>query len=140
TVLPQFADGNGWSTQVILTNPTDSVLMGTVQFIGSESYGLSVTADGVPSSTVPYTIAPRSSFRFSTANASSALHLGYVTVVAADQDTVPESIAIVSYSNQGITVTEAGVYGATPATAFRTYAWAQGNVRSLVAIANPSTS
>lgn len=137
-VLPQFADGAGWSTQVILTNPTDSVLTGAVQFTGSESSTLSITADGAPSSTVAYVIAPRSSFRFTTANLNAALQLGYVNVIAADQNRVPEATAIVSYSNHGITVTEAGVYGSAPMTSFRTYAWAQGAVRSLVALANPS--
>src|SRR5262245_20042039 len=31
-VLPHFADGGGWTTQIVLVNRTDSVLTGTVQF------------------------------------------------------------------------------------------------------------
>ena len=35
--FPQFADGNGWVTQVILVNPTDSTIAGMVGFIGPGS-------------------------------------------------------------------------------------------------------
>jgi hypothetical protein len=31
-IMPHFADGSGWTTQVILINPTDQILSGTVQF------------------------------------------------------------------------------------------------------------
>src|SRR5207253_868686 len=31
-LLPHFADGKGWTTEVILTNPSDSPLTGTVEF------------------------------------------------------------------------------------------------------------
>jgi hypothetical protein len=33
-ILPHFADGGGWSTQVLLVNPIDEPMSGTIQFIG----------------------------------------------------------------------------------------------------------
>ena len=35
--FPHFADGNGWATQVILVNPTDRTITGTVGFLGPGS-------------------------------------------------------------------------------------------------------
>ena len=32
--FPHFADGNGWVTQVVLVNPTDRTITGTVGFLG----------------------------------------------------------------------------------------------------------
>ena len=36
-IFPHFADGAGWATQVILVNPTDQTLAGTVRFLGRGS-------------------------------------------------------------------------------------------------------
>jgi hypothetical protein len=35
--FPHFADGGGWTTQVILVNPTDAAISGAVQFLGTGS-------------------------------------------------------------------------------------------------------
>jgi hypothetical protein len=32
-VLPHFADGGGWTTQIILVNPSDGILTGAVRFL-----------------------------------------------------------------------------------------------------------
>jgi hypothetical protein len=32
--FPHYADGGGWTTEVILINPTDTTISGTVQFLG----------------------------------------------------------------------------------------------------------
>ena len=32
--FPHFTDGKGWVTQVILVNPTDETIAGTIQFVG----------------------------------------------------------------------------------------------------------
>src|SRR5205823_1844446 len=36
-VFPEFADGGGWTSQIVLVNPTDERLSGTVQFFSSGS-------------------------------------------------------------------------------------------------------
>jgi len=54
--FPQFVDGGGWSTQVILVNPTSVSLTGTVRL-----YNTSGT-ESSPAGGMPYSIAPRSCF------------------------------------------------------------------------------
>src|SRR5262249_17996033 len=83
TVLPQFAEGNGWSTQVILMNPTNAPLMGTIQFFGAVP-----SSDPFLTAGISYTIAPRSSVRFRTADLGLGIREGYVLVRAADRNPV----------------------------------------------------
>jgi hypothetical protein len=143
TVLPQFADGGGWSTQVVLMNPTDAPLAGTAQFFGSAlsvagASSLTMTVNGVTASNFNYTIAPRSVIRMVTSNSSADAQVGYVVVTAADNSAAPEGISLLSFSKEGITVSEAGVQGVSAATAFHTYFETRGNLRSALALANAS--
>jgi chitodextrinase len=134
-VVPQYADGGGWSTQVVLVNPTDSTLMGTAHFFDSPSAG-----SGASGSDVNYTIAPRSVARLVRSNSTPDVHSGYVVVTAAANHSVPQALSILSFSNNGITVSETGVSSAPADTAFHTYVEATGSVRSAVAIVNSSAS
>jgi len=129
SVLPQFVYGLGWSTQVVLVNPTDDPLSGTVQFFDAVS-SVEMTA--------PYAIAPRSIFRIVAADSTTDLHFGYVLVTAANGTSAPVGISILSLFNDGVTVTETGFQPASLQTEFQTYFRIQGSVRSVVAIANPS--
>jgi hypothetical protein len=111
-VFPHFADGSGWTTQVVLVNPMDVQLTGTVRFLGAASASapgsaMTMTANGVTASSFNYTIAPRSAYRLVTANASSDVKVGSVAEVAG--------------------------------TDFRTYVESIGTVQSGLAIANSST-
>src|SRR5262249_19854740 len=66
-IFPHFADGGGWRTQVILVNPGDDTLSGTIQLF---SQGSPTTAGRLLSSST-YTIAPRSSFKFVTSGSDT---------------------------------------------------------------------
>jgi hypothetical protein len=143
-VLPHFADGAGWSTQVVLTNPTDMPLAGTVQFLDSGSAQtsaspLTMTVNGTTESTFTYTIAPRSAVRLATSNTSTEVRVGSVRVTA-DQGVTPQGISIFSFANDGITVSEAAVRAEATGTTFRTYVESLGSLHSGLALANPSLS
>jgi len=47
-VLPQFADGGGWTTQVVLTNPFDFTITQMVQFFGPGVIGGTATPLSIP--------------------------------------------------------------------------------------------
>jgi hypothetical protein len=142
-VFPHFADGGGWTTQVVLTNPMDVPLVGTVQFFDQGSAdaaasALNMTVNGVTASTFNYNIAPRSAVRLVTANAGPALQAGSVRVTAVDHGVAPQGLSIFSYSNQGIVVTEASVPAEVTGLEYRTYVEWTGTSRSGLAIANSS--
>src|SRR5262249_8128119 len=55
TVFPHFADGGGWTTQILLVNPSDSAISGALRFADPA---------GQQISTLSYSIPPKSARRF----------------------------------------------------------------------------
>jgi hypothetical protein len=154
-VLPHFADGGGWTTQVILTNNSENTLSGVVQFFspGSDSQSgqpIILTINGVSASTVPYTIPAHGMARLVTSGSSTTTQVGWVQISAANGtgsiNPVPAAVSIFSFQNRGITVTQASVLALPLGTGFRTYletsngSGLTGPTQSGVAIANPSSS
>jgi len=147
-VLPHFADGGGWTTQIILTNPYDTQVSGSLQFFGSGSDGqaapiLNMSVNGVTNNIFSYKIKGRSSLRLVTGNSSSTVQVGSVQLTPSDGMT-PTMSAVLSLNVKGVTVTEAGVSAAPAGTAFQLYSEisssSTGSVQSGVAVANPSAT
>jgi hypothetical protein len=134
--LPHFADGGGWRTQVVLVNPTDSAISGSVLFLDPNGQTLN---------TFPFTIPKHGSFNYATAGAGASTKTGSVQIVPDDGDATPTSFAIFSYKAGGITISEASVQSST-GTAFRTYVEASGalgsinSVESGVAVTNTGST
>src|SRR5207244_10206877 len=81
--LPHFADGGGWTTQVILTNASDGTESGTIQFFGQGSATqsaplLDMTVSGLFGSSFGYTIPPHASVRLVTAGTNPTTQVGSV--------------------------------------------------------------
>jgi hypothetical protein len=139
TSFPEFADGSGWTTEIVLVNPTDSVLSGTVQFVDRLGGLASVAVNGQLNTSFPYSIAAGSSQKFQTGGASTAVLVGSVRVVPATNTRAPSGLAIFSFRSGGNTVTEAGVPAMAAGTAFRLYAEMDGPIQTAIAVANNST-
>src|SRR5262249_36386080 len=149
--FPHFADGGGWSTQILLINPTDDMMSGTVQFFGTGSptttaQPQSVTIAGQTSSTFTYVIPGRSSRRFVTSGQTDATAVGSVRVVPAANSGTPSGVSVFSVKSGATTVSEAGVPSVRTGSAFRMYVEASGtlgqvgSIQSGIAITNPSNS
>lgn len=136
-IFPHFADGQGWTTQIILVNPGDEPASGAGQFNSPQG-----------GSTFTYTILPRSSYVFRTSGAGTTIRTGWVRVTPNAGTRTPSGLLVFSYKRDGITVSEAGVPGTTAGTAFRLYLEAAGSVstgqvgaiQTGIAVANPSAS
>lgn len=124
TVMPYFVEGGGWTTQVILLNPSDVSISGTLQFVNQTGRVLRTT---------PYAIPSRSSTRVATAGLSQNREAGSVRVSSS-----AAAVSIFSFKSAGITVSQAGVPTLPAAVAFRMYVEAGAAIRSGIAIANPS--
>ena len=105
--FPHFADRAGWTTQVILVNPTNAALTGSVQFFGTgsetaaaEPATLTLT-DTQIGSEFAYSIAPRSSIRLQTSNPAGSTQVGSVRVVADPGSSPPSGVGIFSFENGG---------------------------------------
>jgi hypothetical protein len=148
TVFPSFADGAGWSTQIVLVNPTDYALTGTLQFFGQMAFSpvpappISVTVNGQTGSSFPYSIPPRSSVNMKTSGAGGSITVGSVRAVPKTFPS-PVGVSIFSEKNGGVTVSEAGVPSAASIQDIRLYAEATSDaaqIRTGFAIANLSNS
>jgi hypothetical protein len=151
-LLPMFADAGGWNTEVILTNPSSNTMTGTVEFFGQGSAtaaatALTLTVNSETASAFPYSIPPRSMYRFVTQGLSSvSTTSGSVRVNPDIQNpftsSIPNAFAILSYRSNNITVSETSVFATPTGTAFRVYVESSGpgsvngQILSGLAIAN----
>jgi hypothetical protein len=127
-LIPQFADGGGWQTDLLLVNPTDVIITGTAQFAGSYSYN--------------YSIPPRSSTTFTTPGTATTTVTGAIAVSPATNNYAPVASTMFSFVEGGVTVTQSGIASAGAAMAFRLFAEMGSGPTSLrtgVAIANGSS-
>ena len=146
-LFPHFADGLGWSTQVILVNPTSQPISGTVGFFGpgremTSPAPLTVTlSDGQTESSFEYAIPAASAQHFTTSNPSGRLSSGSVRVTPTLGNS-PSGLIVFAFSSDGKIVSEAGVPSSAPATAFRIPIEASdtpnqpGSIRTGIAISN----
>jgi hypothetical protein len=155
-ILPQFADGGGWVTQVVLVNSLEVAETGTVQFYGQGDSGqagplLNMTVNGITGSTVNYAIPPHGALRLVTSGTSAGLQVGSVQISPAisglfSAPPVPSAFATLSLRNNGVTVSEASIAAYPMSSSFHVYlesAGTFGNAGSIdsgVAIANPSVT
>ena len=146
--FPHFTDGDGWVTQVILVNPTDETIAGTIQFVGKGTE----TADAAPAlltldddrtgSEFPYEIPARGSRRFTTSNPTGRETTGSVRATPDEGSVAPSGLVVFSYTTGGKTVSEVGVNALTAGRAFRLYAESSGtpnqpgSIRTGLAITN----
>lgn len=148
--FPHFADGMGWTTQIVLVNPTDETVSGTVEFLGkgdamtpAEPLTLGLD-DGSIGSSFAYAIPARGARRFTTSNPGGTLSSGSVRATAAPGSPAPSGLGIFSLATGGVTVSGAGVPALAEGTAFRVYVEASGaigqvgSIRSGLAITDAS--
>ncbi len=149
--FPHFTDGGGWETQVILVNPTDETIAGTVRFLGpgSETAPAAPAApailtldDGRTGSEFPYSIPAEGSQRFTTSNPSGRVISGSVRATPNAGSIAPSGLVVFSFTDRGKTVSEVGVNALTAGSAFRVYAESSGtpnqpgSIRTGLAITN----
>ena len=146
--FPHFADGNGWATQIVLVNPTDRTIAGTVAFLGPGSDTAAASPvvltvdDGRPESRFNYSIPPHSAQRLTTSNPPGGLAVGSVRVTPDSGTPAPSGLVVFSFDSGGKTVSEAGVPALPQGSAFRVYVEAAGtpgqagSTRSGLAITN----
>lgn len=149
-VFPHFADGGGWTTQLVLVNPSDSTASGVIQFFSpgdSTRLGLpiAVSLDGQNGTSVSFSLPARGTRKFVTAGIGQSVQTGSIRVVPAVGSATPSGVVVFTYKSSGITVTEAGVPAASIANTLRAYvesssAPGQPIISSGIAVVNPANS
>jgi hypothetical protein len=148
-VLAHYADSGGWTTQVLLVNPGNTLLTGAVLFFDPSGLPANVSIAGKTGNSFAYAVPPRSSQKLSTEGAAANAITGPVRVVpdglVPDGAAAPVPLVVFSYRAGGITESEAGV-PVSKGTAMQMYVEVSGtprqpgNIQSGIAIANPASS
>lgn len=143
-IFPDFADGGGWSSQLILVNPRDTAITGAIEFLSQSGAVSAMTLNGQQNTSFTYSIPARSSRKFQSSGAATSAVSGSVRVVPAGTSAAPTGLEVFSYRTDKGTVTEAGVPSQPAGGAFRVYVEATGalgaigSVQTGLAIANTS--
>ena len=148
--VPHFADGGGWSSQLVLVNTTDSPMNGEVRFRNPDGTPLEITLTGGGSASVfAYNVPPRSVQRFNTSGTSDTTGVGSIQVVPypVAGNFTPFSYASLSLKDGPATVMQNVVQGQLAASRLRFYAEAFGDfankasrsTSTAIALANPSS-
>ena len=120
--VPDYADGGGWQTQVVLVNPSDTPLSGSIRFRDSS---------GNPAgTTLTYSLAARSSQAIATAGTAASTVSGSVSIAPDGNAMSPSGLAILTFRRDGKTVAAAGIPFQPSGSAFRIYAEASGTLFS----------
>ena len=145
-LFPHFADGGGWTTQIVLVNPTDSLITGTIQF--RDPAGTNVSLGGPVGTNLAYAIPPRATQKLPTPGITQSTTTGSVRVAPTGNTPAPSGLAIFTFRKGGVTVSEAGVPAQPAGSAFLVFAESAGDfprgvagsMRTGLAIANPSAT
>ncbi|HYR85408.1 MAG TPA: hypothetical protein VE422_15080 [Terriglobia bacterium] len=132
--VTHYAAGGGWTTELLLVNPSDQAISGTVQPIG----GGTAFRYGIPS---------RTSQKFLFEGTADAIRSGAFRVIP-ETGMTPSAACIFSFVKNGVRVTEATVPDVPTSAAFHAYAeiarrvsfGEPGSIRSGFAVTNTSAA
>ena len=119
-VIPHFAAGGGFTTQILLVNPTGLSQTGTIEFRDRQGVVTTVFIDGAPSSGGAYTIAPNGTAKLIVTGLPTDIATGSVRMIPAGGGPAPTPLVLFSFKPGGITVSEATV-PVTMGSAFRMF-------------------
>ncbi len=147
--LPHFVFGGPWSSQLIIVNPTDEEITGTMAFINQGSafrpFGesISIALTGATARVHTYSLAPRGFREFIATDFFSLTQVGSFRLVPDEGNVAPIAQLVLDNADPDFqTISEATISPAELGTAFRTYVevvgepGAVGSIQSGIAIAS----
>ncbi|MBZ5554472.1 MAG: DUF11 domain-containing protein [Acidobacteriia bacterium] len=140
--FPQLADGGGFTTSVVLMNPSNATETGTVQILDNKGAPLGIHRVGDPpgvSSTFTYSILPFAAYILSTDGAPDIINTGSVQITPRIGTNTPAGQALVSFTPAGTLVTESGVPPAVPTTHAHIFIDQSEGHNTGLALASPSS-
>jgi hypothetical protein len=149
-VVAHFADGGGWKTEMMVVNPSDTAISGTLSFFNEGS----PTQEAMPLASFNYALDAHTATSFATSATATSARVGSVRIIPTGGTTPPSAFAVVSLKSGGVTVSQATIPAQTPANTFRTHiemrprttvteqgvTTVTGPIQSAVAIANNSAT
>jgi hypothetical protein len=145
SLIPHFAAGGGWTTQLALVNPSPGeTLRGTIEFIDPGTFitpgqPISLTVNGQSGTSFNYLVPPDGSEKFIVTLPGNTIRVGSVRINPVGSPG-PDGLLTYSYMANGVTSSETGIELGRVGESFRLFAENSQDprVQTGIAIANPS--
>jgi hypothetical protein len=139
--FPQFADGGGYTTSIVLVNTSNQAETGTIQVIDNEGQPLAANWVGAAAGGIlRYNIPVGGAVRFQTDGSSGTSMIGWARLTPDVGTSTPIGTGLFSYNPGNILQTESGVPATTATNHARIYVDLSGGHNTGLAIANPTDS
>jgi photosystem II stability/assembly factor-like uncharacterized protein len=139
--FPQFVDGGGYTTALILLNTSDVRETGRLEIRDKDGNPLAVNqAGGTTDSSFSYSIEPGGLFRFQTDGFPVDTKAGWVRLIPDAGTPTPVGSGVFGYNPNDVLVSESGIPAAAATTRARVYVDLSGNHNTGLAIANISNT
>jgi hypothetical protein len=139
--FPQFVDGGGYTTSLILLNTSGTTETGSFQIMDANGNALTVSqVGGTTGSSFNYSIPAHGVFRFQTDGAPTDIKAGWVRLTPTGSSHTPVGSGVFGYNPADVMVSESGIPSATATTHARVYVDLSGGHNTGLAIANVSGS
>ena len=121
--FPQFVDGGGYQTALILLNTSTTAESGKIWIYDDEGTPLEIRLLGAssPAASVAYDIPAGGFLRIQTDGSSSGVKAGSVQVIPDSGTDTPVGAGVFGYTARGVLVTESGIPSATLSTHARVF-------------------
>jgi virginiamycin B lyase len=139
--FPQFVDGGGYTTSLVLLNTSDATETGTVQILDKDGNPLVVNqVGGTTNSSFTYTIPPGGAYHFQTDGSPSGVKAGWARLTPNASSWTPNGAGIFSYNPADMLLSESGIPSAVATTHARIFVDLSENHNTGLAIANVSSA
>ena len=138
-LFPQFADGGGYVSNFLLSNPTDVDTTTTLTFVSSAGNLQEVTIDGVTASTHQVLVKARGSAKLKTSGLPVSAVVGWVSVTTNPAVDLNVNEVFQLFSG-GVLVCEAAVPGVSAVSNIDFFADEELGYKTGFALANPGSS
>jgi photosystem II stability/assembly factor-like uncharacterized protein len=135
--FPQFVDGGGYTTSLILMNTSEEIESGVFYIRDKDGNSLAVhEAGGGTNSSFTYSIPSHGVYRFQTDGSPVDIKAGWVHLVPDAGTTTPVGSGIFGYNPGNVLISESGIPSASATTHARIYVDLSENHNTGLAIAN----
>ncbi len=139
--FPQFADGGGYTTALVLLNTSDAIESGTFDILDDMGAPLVVNqVSGTADSSFKYSIPSGGAFRFQTDGFPATTKVGWVRLTPDAGTSTPVGAGVFGYNPGNVLVAESGIPAAASTTHARVYVDLSGGRNTGLAIANLSVA
>jgi hypothetical protein len=135
--FPQFADGGGYTTSLVLLNTANRTEKGTLQILDNNGSPLVVNrVGGTAGSSFRYSIPAGGAFHFQTDGSPAGINVGWARLTPDLYSPTPVGSGVFSYSPGNMLISESGIPSAVSTTNARVYVDLSGDHNTGLAIAN----